>query len=326
MPDSTLISVGDFIDLFYKLRQKGSSVLLSKLRLSGKERVMAKWNTTKDQSDFWVIPELRARWNEKITGRPDLEYEDYVMEKYFPNAKNLRMLSVGCGTGARERKFGKYPQFTSIEGIDVAAIQIQAAHESARSLGMDHIQYTAGDFYTLPLQEGSYDIILFNSSLHHFDKIDTLLSSRVKPLLKPDGHLIIFEYAGPSRLQWTQEQLSYANKLLKELPSRYKTRFRSHNLKKRIYRPGLLRMRFIDPSEAIDSASIVPALHKHFTILEEKKVGWDILHILLKDIAHNFLQQDAETKELLSYLFECEDEYLRKTGRSDAVFGVYRKM
>lgn len=326
MPGSTtFISFGDFIDLFYKLKQKGTSVLLSKLHLSGKDRVMSKWNTTTDQSDFWVIPEVRARWNEKITGHPDIEYEDYVMEKYFANAENLRMLSVGCGTGARERKFGKYDRFSSIEGIDVAEVQIKEAKKAAAEAGLHHLHYTAGDFYTLPLKEGSYDIILFNSSLHHFDNIDTLLSNRVKPLLKSDGYLIVFEYVGPSRLQWTQPQLDFANKLLKQLPAKYKRRFNSNAEKKQVYRPGLLRMKLVDPSEAVDSESIVPALHKHFTTIEEKKVGWDILHILLKDIAHNFLSKDPDTQLMLSYLFDQEDEYLQQTGRSDAVFGIYRK-
>ena len=87
--------------------------------------------------------------------------------------------------------------------------------------------------------------------------------------------------------------------------------------------PGLLRMKLVDPSEAIDSSSILPAIQKHFNVVEERKVGWDILHILLKDIAHNFLNTDDETRHLLSYLFDQEDEYLKQTGRSDAVFGVY---
>jgi hypothetical protein len=106
---------------------------------------------------------------------------------------------------------------------------------------------------------------------------------------------------------------------------KYKTRFNSHATKRHIYRPGLLRMLIVDPSEAIDSESILPSIHKHFRITEERKVGWDILHILLKDIAHNFLGTDAETQSILKHLFEKEDNFMAETGRSDAIFGIYQK-
>jgi ubiquinone/menaquinone biosynthesis C-methylase UbiE len=322
--DKTLISIGDFIDLFYKIRQKGHSALSPVIRLSGKARVRSKWNTFDSSTDFWVIPEVRKRWNEKCTGHPDLEYEDYVVSKYLTGATELRMLSVGCGSGSRERKFARFANFKLIEGIDMASRQVDEARKYASELGLNNIRCIVGDFKTIELQAGTYDVILFNSSLHHFDNIDNLLKNKVMPLLKKDGYLIIFEFVGPSRLQWTREQLVLANALLQELPSQYRIRFQSTALKNRIYRPGLLRMLLVDPSEAIDSESIIPSIHKHFRIMEEKKVGWDILHILLKDISHNFLGKDTDTQKWLNYLFEKEDAYLSKTGNSDAVFGVYQ--
>jgi hypothetical protein len=84
-------------------------------------------------------------------------------------------------------------------------------------------------------------------------------------------------------------------------------------------------MFLIDPSEAVDSESIIPSIHRHFKIIEEKKLGWDITWLLFKDIAHNFLDDDKETKGLLRHIFEMEDEYMKMTGRSDATFGIYQK-
>ena len=321
----TYISFGDFIDLFYKVKQKGFNELLSKFHLSNQARTVSKWNAITSASDFWIIPEIRNRWNEKCTGDPDLEYEDYVVSKFFSESIGLRMLSVGCGTGSRERKFGKYLNFDLIEGIEMAAKQIDEARKYASDLNLNNIKYIVGDFVTHKFEPDSYDVVLFNSSLHHFKDIHNLLHTKVLPLLKKGGFLVIFEYVGPGRLQWTDLQLEFANKLLKGLPSRYKIRFKSKSIKRRIYRPGLLRMLLVDPSEAIDSDSIIPSIHEFFKIIEEKKIGWDISHLLFKDIAHNFLNKDKETKLLLSYLFEKEDEYLLMTGRSDAVFGIYQK-
>jgi ubiquinone/menaquinone biosynthesis C-methylase UbiE len=321
----TWISVGDFIDLKYKIKQKGLPELQSIFRFLGQQRSINKWDNVKPSSDFWIVPAVRRRWNEKCTGDPDVEYEDYVVKKLFSNAANLRMLSVGCGTGSRERKFGKYENFSLIEGIDLAPSKIEEARNYAKESDLNNIRYYVGDFRSFAFEPNSYDLILFNSSLHHFSRIDHLMRSKVLPLLKKDGYLVIFEYVGPKRLQWTTGQLDCANKLLKEIPDKYKTRFNSATIKKRIYRPGLLRMYLVDPSEAVESQEILPAIHKYFKPLEERKVGWDVLHLLLKDISYNFLTDDNETKLLLTYIFEQEDNYLSETGRSDAIFGIYKK-
>lgn len=323
--DKTYISIGDFIDLYYKVKQKGYNELLSKFHLSNKGRTLSKWNTISSSSDFWIIPEIRCRWNEKCTGNPNIEYEDYVVSKYFSKSKGLKMLSVGCGTGARERKFAKYPNFNLIEGVDMAEKQIDEARNHASDLKLNNIKYIVGDFTTHIFEHSTYDVILFNSSLHHFKDIHNILQTKVLPLLKDGGYLLIFEYVGPKRLQWTKQQLEFANKLLTDLPLKYKIRFNSKSIKRRIYRPGLFRMLLVDPSEAVDSDSIIPSIHNHFKIIEERKIGWDISHLLFKDIAHNFLNNDKETQMLLSYLFDKEDEYLSMTGGSDAVFGVYQK-
>lgn len=321
----TYISWGDFIDLYFKIRQKGFSIIISKLKWSGKARVVSKWNANNAASDFWNIPQIRKRWNEKSTGDSNLEYEDYTVRKYLLESSELRMLSIGCGTGTRERKFAKYDNFQEIIGIDIASRQVEEARKKAKNEGFEQIKYLVADFVNHDFKEAVYDLILFNSSLHHFKEVDSLLQHKVSPLLKEKGLLIIYEYVGPDRLQWTKAQLDAANLLLKEVPVKFRRRLNSRSVKRRIYRPGWLRMNLVDPSEAVDSESIVPSLHKHFTIVEEKKVGWDLTHLLFKDISHNFMNDDAETLKMLDHIMEKEDEFLSSTGRSDAIFGIYRK-
>jgi len=247
------------------------------------------------------------------------------VEKLFSKTESLRMLSVGCGTGSRERKFAKYKNFSLIEGIDFAPSKIEEARKYVSESDLNNIRYYHGDFRSFSFDPDSYDLILFNSSLHHFNGIDQLMRSRVLPLLKQDGYLIIFEFVGPNRLQWTIEQLDYANRLLIKIPDKYKTRSNGTTIKERIYRPGLLRMYLVDPSEAVESQQILPVIHRYLKPIEEKKVGWDILHLLLKDISHNFLSDNEDTKSLLGYLFEQENNYIAETGRSDCVFGIYQK-
>ena len=96
-------------------------------------------------------------------------------------------------------------------------------------------------------------------------------------------------------------------------------------LKKKVYKPGILRMLLVDPSEAIDSEAIVPSLKSKFKILEQTDLGWNILHILLKGISHNFLNEEPETKALIKNLLEEEDLFVKQESHSDAIFGVYQK-
>ena len=323
MAKQTLFSFGDIIDLSYKVRQKGLGVIRGLFHFSGQDRTASKWNEHIVSADYWIIPEVRQRWNEDCTGNKDLGYEDYVMARHLPDRKRMRMLSVGCGTGARERIWGKYSQFDHIDGIDVAAEQIARAREEANKIGMKHLHYFVADFtrhhFDLP-----YDVILFNSSLHHFPNIDSVLKQHVISKLAPGGLVIVFEYAGPNRLQWTDAQLAFANEVLLAIPRKYRVRFQSNSVKSKIYRPGLWRVKLIDPSEAVDSEDLLPSLNRHLKVIEEHKVRFNIAHLVLKDIAHHFLEKDDEAKKWLQYVFDQEDEFCNRTNSRDMVFGIYQ--
>ena len=80
-----------------------------------------------------------------------------------------------------------------------------------------------------------------------------------------------------------------------------------------------------DPSECIDSASILPAIHSNFHTIIEKSYGGNILMNVLKDISHHFIDLDSNKSRILDKLFSLEDEYLTKN-TSDFIFGIYQKL
>ena len=84
-------------------------------------------------------------------------------------------------------------------------------------------------------------------------------------------------------------------------------------------------MILVDPSEAPDSENLVKSLNENFDVLEEKKLGWNISHLLFKGISHNFLENDDETKKLIKIILEHENNFVENTQENDAVFGVYKK-
>ena len=318
------ISFGDFLDVYYKVREKSVSYFFNKFKILPKSRIESKWNGYQSTSDFWLIPEIQQSWNIKISGNPELIYEDYVFNKYLSDKKDVRMLSVGCGEGLHERNFAKHRCFSQIDAVDFSSQSVSNAQRLALENNLN-IHYQAGDFKKIDFKKNSYDLILFSSSLHHFKNVEDTLENFVKPLLSENGILVIFEYSGPNRLQWTKKQLDKANQLLDKLPNKYKLLINNSSIKRRVYKPGILRMLLVDPSEAVDSEAIVPSLNSKFKVLEETNLGWNILHILLKGISHNFLNEEPETKILIKNLLEEEDLFVKQESHSDAIFGVYQK-
>ena len=320
-----LITKGDFLDLYYKIRFKGIRFIILKLsKLSYKNRVSSKWDWSSSPSDFWVIPQIRENWNLKASGSSTVSYEEYVCSKYLKDKVGLNLLSIGCGEGIHERNFSTFANFDKITGVDVSSVSINNARQTADETGMN-IEYYCEDFLKMKW-DTKFKVILFDSSLHHFDTIDLFLKKYIDPILCDDGIVVVFEYCGPNRLAWNKAQLLETNRLLNLLPQKFKLLIDGKSIKKKNYKPGLLRMLIVDPSEAPDSENLVKALQNNFKIIEEKQLGWTISHLLFKSIAHNFLNDDKETKELLDFVLKNEKEYIEKTNDNNAIFGVYKKV
>jgi ubiquinone/menaquinone biosynthesis C-methylase UbiE len=318
------ISAGDFVDLFYKLKGRGIKFILGKFALNPVNRTKNTWNdVNNNSSNWWNIEAVRKRWNKLITGNKDQEYEDYVAIKYLGNRANVTILSVGCGEGDHEITFSKYSNITSITGIDIALKPLIVARQKAAGLNLQHVIFENIPFEKyIPKQ--TFDVILFNSSLHHFKNVPAVLA-KADSFLSDKGLVIINEYTGPDMFQFGKERKDLLNKILTSIPKNLRRRANSGNIKKTIYEPGILRMYIADPSEACNSSAIMDSLNRQFNVLEEKKTGGDILHFVLKDIAHNFLADDPETESVLQRLFKTEDDFIAGKKYSDFMFGVYQK-
>ncbi|WP_445455070.1 class I SAM-dependent methyltransferase [Flavobacterium sp. HNIBRBA15423] len=322
---SSFITFGDLIDLYLKLRNKGWKFIISKvLKVNHKDKVSSKWDNYVTESDFWVIPEIRQHWNKIISGNEIISYEEYVSKKIINNKDNLSLLSIGCGEGIHERNFCNHLNLKKVLGIDISNESIKMAKTYAEKEKKEII-YLSSDFFEVDFSSEKFDIILFDSSLHHFKDINKFLNNSIKPILDKDGVLVVFEYSGPNRLQWKKNQIKKCNDILKKLPTEFRKFEKSNFIKKKVYRPGILRMFAIDPSEAPDSENLVNALHANFDIIEEKKLGWNIIQPLFKGIAQNFLNENKETKEWINFILNDERQFIKQNGiSSDAIFGIYK--
>lgn len=319
------ITWGDVVDISHKIKSRGWHYLATKFRLSSQKRVQATWDATGSAvANWWHVPAVKARWNEKMTGDPTIPYEAYLAQQYLSPRPQGRVLSIGCGNGSHEIKLAQQPGVTQVTGIDLAPKKIEEAHQLAAQAGINNTTFLSGDLFTHDLGQGVYDLVLFNSSLHHFHQLETILQQKVPAWLVPDGLLVLFEFVGATRFQWPKRQLQAANAVLQAIPSQYRTKIGSGALKNRIYRPGTWRMRINDPSESIRSADIMPLVHRCYETVEEKPVAGSLLQLVFQDIAHHFVNPDEEAQRWLQYAFEEEDAYTKSYRQSDFIFGVYQ--
>ena len=320
-----LLSIGDFIDLYFQIkRNKKISRLIQRFFLHEQKRSRSWWNHTTAAAPHWSdLPEIVGRWNKKISGNPSTHYIHYVGNTYFKDSKRICLLSIACGTGRKEVEIATIRPDWIIKGFDVSAARINDANFNAQNANARNIEFITSALSDFSFSENTHDIILFDSSLHHFRDFN-LIFTTIAPSLTKNGLVVINEYTGPDRFQWSKRQLHAANTLLKKIPRDFRRRMNSTRIKNRIYRPGSLRMILSDPSEAIQSSRILPSLHAHFKVLQETPLGGNLLNLLLKDITHNFLNGDESARTVLNGLFEEEDRFIADNP-SDFTFGVYQR-
>lgn len=320
-----LITIDDIIDTYTKLVQRGPGFIISKFNPRPGARTLTAFDSTAGQSsNAWDIPYVKERWNSLITGDPAMNFEEYLVKKHLGKMKGLKLLSPGSGSCSHELELAGYPNFSEILCIDMSRSRLDAAAETALKEAKTNISFACADMRTYNLPLNYFDIVLFNASLHHFKGIDKLLAGRIKDSLKEGGMLVINEYVGARRLQYPASQINAINDAVGLIDPPYRKRYMTNLVKRRYRGSGIIRMIIADPSECVESDRILPAIHKNFTVIEEKPYGGNLIVSALKDISHHFTDSDKRKREILDSLFKLEDNFLR-SNQSDYIFGIYKK-
>ncbi len=315
------ITWSDFQDFYLHAKWSFGRSVFRVLRLTGRGRILSRWNSQAHLTINWYdVPHVVRYVQKNVTGDGNTPYARYLLEKFLPGRNGIRILSPGCGIGVKEFLFARLPGVGHIDAFDIAPVRIAEARRRADAQGLTNLRFFVGSIYDLPVAE-RYDIVLFDGCLHHFDKLDALMEN-VLAWLKPDGLLVIFEYTGPTRYQYSRAHVEKCNEALQLVPDTHRVFLRSSLRKNRIWAPGYLRMYLSDPSEGIRAGEILPAIRRRFRALEEKKVGGDLLAPVLKGTVHHYLKDDA-SNPILERLYEFERKYLAGIPDAHYTFGVY---
>jgi SAM-dependent methyltransferase len=320
------INIHDLGRLKDKIVRGELSQAMRRVFLDAAGKTRAAWSHTRSPKvNVWEIPALLQRWNFLISGDTTIDHVEYICRRYLSGRKNLTAFSPGCGNGGNEMRWAATGLFQRIDAIDTSAPRIANAIDLAARNDLARILYFKVGDMALISGESQYDLVIAEGALHHFFPMRSTLG-KIKNLLKPGGLLVVNDFVGPSRFQWTARQLQAANAMLALIPEAYKRCWPDGKIKKMIAAPGRLRMKLADPSEAAESSLIRPLLAEMFTTLEMKNKGGTITGLVFFEIAHHFKKGDETAERILRSCFALED-LLLQCGElsSDYILGVFQK-
>jgi SAM-dependent methyltransferase len=243
--------------------------------------------------------------------------------KFFRDEPAKRAISIGCGVGTKEWELIRIGAVQHFDLYDISEASILEGAKRAELAGLaDRVSYHCADVFKVDIA-GYYDLVYWNNSLHHMpDVYEALRFSRDR--LRFCGLLAIDDYVGPTRFQWTDENLRWARLVRETLPERLlKSPWApGHLVVREIMRQAPDEVAAVDPSEAMDSSRIVTALPEIFPGVEIRPTGGALYHLALNDIFCNFITE--EDTVLLTHILML-DQLLAENGTTQYAVAFAKK-
>jgi SAM-dependent methyltransferase len=252
-------------------------------------------------------PLILQHINYQVSGDSSEHWIDFVHRRFVPHGAAFG-LSVGCGAGGLERHALRAGLCKTMEGCDLSDGALHVAAAAAANAGYsNHIRYFHFDLNSEALPTDKYDIVFSSAALHHVHQLAHAFAE-IRRTLRPGGLLVLIEYVGPSRFQWTDQVHVLMDRLLAIMPPRYRVSLRQRGIvKDRMRRPSVADVVAVDPSEAIRSEAILSELAQSFETLHRVNLGGTLLHFLLEDVVGNFDVHNEDERAFLELLILFEE-------------------
>jgi len=249
-----------------------------------------------------------------ITGSDNGNPSLLIIDHLAPQCKIGKALVLGCGQSFAEHWLvaSKTAQFA--HGIDVSPDAIEKARTEVTSQDLTgRVTHEIMDINTLSLVENSYDGLLISHSMHHFQSLEHICAEITKGL-KPDAPIVIDDFVGPTRFQYSNDRLDLMNRLLACLPP--------HMQKPPIERIPIETFLRADPSEGARCSEIPGIIRNFFSIERELPYGGSLIYQVLQDIVPKIRHDDPADCAVVKLLVTFE-EYLIKTGAMESDFVMF---
>jgi len=149
-------------------------------------------------SDVWaqiaeLDPSMQSRLADVLETRgADVQQrgmrETFLDSVAFPIGS--RVLDVGCGTGVLTRVLAARPEIDEVVGVDPATSLLERARALAD--GLPGTTFLEGDARSLPVDNETFDVVVFDSTLSHVTGVEQALVETFR-VLKTPGWLAVFD-------------------------------------------------------------------------------------------------------------------------------------
>ncbi len=276
------------------------------------------------RKEWWNIPQVKRHVNKMIcgVGLNGITEGDIVRLKSANSDRPFaRGVSIECGSGEKEltlleRNIVEHFDIYEVSDIRVQRVRMEVERRdlSSRVRFFNKVE----DFLN---SREKYELVYWNNSLHRRKDVKAALrwSSDV---LSDEGVVYVNGYIGPNRHQWSGPELSAIRQARRALPKHLLVRPDGGRLPVDIEPHSVERWMAMDPSEAIDSASILPTFKSLFPTAEVRQLGGLLYFVALRDLFGNF-DDERDGATLDAVLFA--DEVLSAAGHSFYASMLHKK-
>jgi 2-polyprenyl-3-methyl-5-hydroxy-6-metoxy-1,4-benzoquinol methylase len=160
--------------------------------LTERQRIEAQVYDERVRTTMAVLTDDDLRVDPALVPFPNREHEEFLsfaLER-IGHLAGARILEVGCGTGALSVHLAL--RGALVTGIDVSAENVSLAQRRARANGVaDRARFTAVPVEDVDEPDGTYDAIIGNQVLHHFELEEAM--PNIRRLLRPGGRAVFCE-------------------------------------------------------------------------------------------------------------------------------------
>jgi 2-polyprenyl-3-methyl-5-hydroxy-6-metoxy-1,4-benzoquinol methylase len=301
--------------------------------IESKDAIVRYWESNRGRNirlNWWRNPIVHEHINKLILGYPCSGLwagTRKLIQDQSPKGGFKSGISVACGIGSKEMQIIEDGSVAHFDCYDLSRKRIEKGREDAAKKGLTkNIDFHESDVFATN-SSGKYDFVFWSHALHHMMDVSHALEWS-KDCLVEGGVIVIDDYVGPTRMQYSTEVLDIQSSIRAALSS-------NPNFLVNPCKPGLnfpircsnvdpVALATKDPSECADSGRILSSIREVFPDAEIRLTGGHVYNGALDGLFGNFDISDP-THEAFLRVMMILDEQLAKQGLTQFAVAWARK-
>jgi len=257
-----------------------------------------------------------------VSKMPHYDTAKYVLELAKSKSETLRVLSLGSGTADWEiGLLEKEPQKLEFEIVDINEELLDGAKNYAEKHQMK-LKTIVADINKIQLKESFYDIVIVQSSLHHFIELEHIFHQINRSLVNGGEFIVIGEVIGRNGERLFLETKEVAQKIFDILPDKFRYNHYTKKIDSEV--PDIDHSK--NSFESIRSEEVLPLLLQFFK--PKEYVTSDAFLSLLLDFRYgpNYNLNDNPDRSLVEMITNLDLYYISNSIlKPVCLFGIFCK-